>query len=183
MIAALLGFAAPFLPDLIGMGKGYIDHKQEKELLELRMKHADTSHDHRMDEVAETGAQREREKILADRASARKMRPSFGVQILNAASESKGVLNKWVFSFVFFIFSALDWFISSVRPTITYYVVGLWGAIKVAIIVASYRQTGDIVTTLIRPEIWTEFDQDVLMMILAFWFSDALKRRAAAGAR
>ena len=76
-----------------------------------------------------------------------------------------------------------DWFISSVRPTVTYYVVGLWGAIKLAIIVGAYRETGDWVATLTRPEIWTSFDQDVLLMVLAFWFSDAVLRRKRAAAR
>ena len=176
MLAALIGFVAPHLPSLIGLGKGWMDHKQEMQMMELRYKYAEKEAGWRMAEIETTAA-------ATDIQSARKQRESYGVQILNAARDSEGVLSKWTFGFVFLLFSALDWFISSVRPTVTYYVVGLWGAIKLAIIVGAYRESGDWVETLMRPEIWTRFDEDVLVMILAFWFSDATLRRRRARAR
>lgn len=176
MLGAILGFAAPFLPDLIGLGKGWLDHKQEMQMMELRLKHAAQEHMWRVEEIEIQAASR-------DIQSARRQRESYGVQILNAAHDAEGILSKWTFNLVFIVFAALDWFISSVRPTVTYYVVGLWGAIKLAIIVGAYRETGDWVATLTRPEIWTSFDQDVLLMVLAFWFSDAVLRRKRAAAR
>lgn len=176
MLAALLGFAAPLLPDLIGVGKGWLDHKKEMQMMELRFKHAAQEAEWRMQEV-------EIQAATADVQSARTQRQSYGVQILNAAHDAEGMLSKWVFGLVFFIFSLLDWFISSVRPTVTYYIVALWGAIKLAIIFAAQRETGDWVETLTRPEVWTTFDQDVLLMVLAFWFSDATLRRRRAGSR
>ena len=176
MTAAILGFLAPFLPDVLGIGKGWMDHKAELQMMELRLKNASQEHEWRLQEI-------EIESASKDLMSARKQRESYGVQILNAAHDAEHVVSRWIFSAVFLVFAGLDWFISSVRPTVTYYVVGLWGAVKVALIVAAYRETLDVIDALTRPEIWTEFDQDVLLMILAFWFSDAVLRRRKAGSR
>ena len=176
MTAAILGFLAPFLPDVVGIGKGWMDHKAEMQMMELRLKNAAQEHEWRLQEL-------EIESAGKDLRSARKQRESYGVQILNAAHDAENVVSRWVFNLVFITFAGLDWLISSVRPTVTYYIVGLWGAIKVALIVAAYRETLDVIDALARPEVWTEFDQDVLLMILAFWFSDAVLRRRKAGSR
>lgn len=60
-------------------------------------------------------------------------------------------------------------FISSlVRPLVTYFVVGLWGAYKVSLMVFSYHATGSATETLMNS--WGENDAQMLSMILAFWF-------------
>lgn len=60
-------------------------------------------------------------------------------------------------------------FISSlVRPTVTYFIVALWGAYKVSLIIASYHSSGSMVQTLSTS--WTEEDAAMLSMILSFWY-------------
>ena len=180
MWGAIIGFIAPFLPDFVGMAKGHLDHKHEMESIslhgEIASKAATQQAQWRAEEI-------EVKEAGADIRSARKQRSSYGVQMLNAAQDAQWMVGKWAFSLAFLAFSGLDWFISTVRPAITYYVVGLWGAIKFAIIMGAYRETGDLIEVLTRPEMWSSFDQDVLLMILAFWFSDAALRRRKMGSR
>ena len=176
MFGALIGFAAPFLPELIGLGRTWMDNRQEWKMMELRLQHAEKEHGWRMDEIEIEGAYK-------DRASARKQRESYGVQILNAAHDAEGIVYRWTFNVIFLMFSILDWMISTVRPVVTYGVVGIWGAIKVAVIIGAYRETGDIVTALLAPAVWTGQDWDILGVIIGFWFGDSVKRRHAAGAR
>ena len=123
MIAALIGFIAPLLPELIGLGKGQLDHRNEMAMLRLQLEFADKAAGHRLEETEISAAG-------ADLRSARQQRQSYGIQMLNAADAAEGVLSRWAFNAVFIVFAALDWFISSVRPTVTYYIVGLWGSDK-----------------------------------------------------
>ena len=176
MLAALIGFVAPLLPDLIGLGKGQLDHRNEMAMLRLQLEFADKAEGHRLEET-------EIQAASADLRSARQPRQSYGVQILNAAHDAEGVLSRWVFNLCFVAFSMLDWLISSVRPFVTYGIVGLWAAIKLAIIINVSRQSGDWVQTLTAPDVWTQFDEDMLIMVLAYWFSaSTLRRRKAAAA-
>lgn len=55
-----------------------------------------------------------------------------------------------------------------VRPAVTYFIVGLWGAYKVALLLYSYHATGSATETLMNS--WTDDDKQILAMILAFWF-------------
>lgn len=60
-------------------------------------------------------------------------------------------------------------FISSlVRPLVTYFVVGLWGSYKVALVIYTYQATGNAAETMMN--VWTEDDRQVMSMILSFWF-------------
>ncbi len=170
MIAAALGFLAPFLPDLIGMGKGWVDHKQELQMMKLRLDHAAQEHDWRMDLIHEQAA-------LQSQIAARKPHQSYGVQILNAAQHNEGLINGWVFSIAFIMFSALDWFISSVRPTVSYFIFGVWGSVKLASLLFIYEQKQDLVLTLSHPLAFTDFDQELMLLIVAFWFGDRTRRR------
>ena len=82
MLGALLGFAAPFLPDVLKMVKGRIDHKQEMQMMKLRFENASAEHEWRMKEV-------EIQADMADLKSARKPQESYGVQLLNAAAKQR----------------------------------------------------------------------------------------------
>ena len=172
MTAALIGFLAPFLPDLIGLGRGWLDHRAEMQAMRLRLDHAAQEHQWRLAEI-ETGAQ------IRDLESARRPHRSYGVKLLSAAADAQesGTVWRWSFNLAFLAFAALDWLISSVRPTVTYYLVALYGAVKAAKMYLVWEITGDWSRVLTNETAWTPFDQDVLVMVLAFWFGDRLRRR------
>lgn len=55
-----------------------------------------------------------------------------------------------------------------VRPVVTYWVVGLWTAVKVASMVLAYQTGGGWKEMLLTN--WGEADMSILSMILVFWF-------------
>lgn len=175
MIAAVIGFLAPFLPDLLGMGKSWLDHRQEMQMMELRMKHAATEHEWRMEEI-------EVQAVAKDRSEARKPHQSYGVQLLDKAADSTGMVWKWSFNMVFLAFSFIDWMISSVRPAVTYWAFGLYAAVKMAILsitfnsAAKYNDTvwDAAAATLTNEAAFTTFDQDLLLLVISFWFGQRI---------
>jgi hypothetical protein len=57
---------------------------------------------------------------------------------------------------------------SLVRPLVTFFIFGMWGAHKVAVMLYAYNATGDLVDTLVNA--WTVDDAALLSMIASFWF-------------
>lgn len=57
---------------------------------------------------------------------------------------------------------------SLVRPLITLFVFGLWGAHTIAVMLYAYNATGDLVDTLVNA--WTADDASLLSMIGSFYF-------------
>ena len=55
-----------------------------------------------------------------------------------------------------------------VRPLITYWVVALWSAVKIAMMMVAYEQNADWKAVLIQS--WSTDDMAILSMILTFWF-------------
>ena len=62
--------------------------------------------------------------------------------------------------------SFLDWLISSVRPGVTYWIFGLYAYTKIS--------AGQGTTM-------TAFDQDILTLVISFWFGQRLRARALKG--
>ena len=175
ILSAVIGLAAPFLPDLIGIGRSFLEDRQERKMMELRFRYAEKNHDWKMDEI-------EIKETLKDVGSARKhdKKPGFGIQLLQAAHEAEGVLSKWTFNVIFSLYTAIDIFSSFVRPSVTYALVGLYMAIKAAMIYSLYIGYGDFTAALIDDRVWTNFDKELLIMIMGFWFGTRVRHKAKA---
>ncbi|PKR54393.1 hypothetical protein COO20_09695 [Thalassospira marina] len=185
MIAAIIGFLAPFIPDLLGLGKGWIDHKQEMEMVRLQAELADREHAYRMDETLATAQ-------VAENRMARQPHQSFGVQILDKAHDSDGVVWRWSFNLVFLAFAWIDGLISSVRPVVTYWAFALYTAAKTATMIAVYQASANysdgVIDALskvgINESFFTDFDQEMLMLVIGFWFGQRIRNgRASANAK
>jgi hypothetical protein len=153
------------------MGKGMIDHRNEMDMLRLRGEQAHDEALWRMEEV-------EIKANMADISEARKPHKSFGIELLDKANDADGVIWRWSMNWVFIAFAMLDWVISSVRPGITYYIFGLYGAIKIATLYRLYEITESASATFLNDAAWTQFDQDMIMTVLFFWFGDRIRRRS-----
>lgn len=55
-----------------------------------------------------------------------------------------------------------------VRPFITFFIFGLWGAQRIATMVYAYHLSGDVIQTLMNT--WTPDDAAMLSMIASFYF-------------
>jgi hypothetical protein len=182
MIMALLGFFAPFIPDLLGFGKQYLDHKQEMDMLRLRHENAKDEFTWRIEEI-------HTQADIAEMKAVRQPHKSYGVQLLDKAKDNDAV-SKWVFNFVFMVFAWLDALISSVRPVITYWAFGLYTVVKSANLYAAYvasAQWSDgaveaLARTFTNEAAWTTFDQDMLVLIISFWFGQRARSRSTSNA-
>ncbi|WP_417814041.1 hypothetical protein [Thalassospira alkalitolerans] len=185
MITALIGFLAPFIPDLIGMGKTWTDHRFEMQMMELRSKLAEKEHMWRVDEI-------EVQAAVADMREARKPHKSYASPLLDKAAESQGIVWKWAFNLVFLLFAFIDWLITSVRPGITYWAFGLYATVKMATLAVIYQASErfsdgavDTLTKVMTNEAaFTQFDKDMLTLIISFWFGQRIRNgRASANAQ
>lgn len=182
MIMALLGFFAPFLPDLLGLGKQWLDHRQELQMLELRHAQAKEESTWRIEEAHVQA------DIALDKA-VRQPHKSYGVQLLDKARDNDAV-SKWVFNLVFVVFAWLDALISSVRPVITYWAFGLYTLVKTANLYLAYQASlkwsdgtaEALAMTLTNEAAWTAFDQDMLVLIISFWFGQRSRSRVMGNA-
>ena len=177
MIMAILGFLAPFIPDVFSMLRQQQDFKHEIAMMRMR-------HNWRIEEINV-------QADIAEMKAIRRPHKSFGIQLLDKASEADGVIWRWSMNIVFLAFALIDWMISSVRPAVTYWIFGLYAAIKTANIAAVYkaveRSMGDegfvdrMVMVLNNESIMTEFDQQLLLLVVSFWFGQRLRTKALKG--
>jgi hypothetical protein len=180
MFMAVLGFVAPFLPDVMGMFKGWMDHKQELQMVELRHKMAKDEFTWRIEEI-HTKAD------IAEMKAIRKPHQSYGVQLLDRVAGS-GLEGSFFFKFILLGFSILDWIISFVRPGITYWAFGLYTLSKLSslnyISNAVSEHMPDLTTmdhfsqVMSNKAAYTQFDQDMLILIISFWFGQRSRARA-----
>lgn len=174
MLMALLGFLAPFIPDVLGMGKQWMDHRQELELVRMR-------HEQAKDEATWRMAEIEAQADIAEMKELRKPHKSYGVQLLDKGADNDKVW-PWAFNFAFLAFSFLDWLISSVRPGITYLAFGLYMTVKGFTLAEVYRITGDLTTTFMNEAAWSQFDQELLILVVSFWFGQRARSGRASQA-
>ena len=124
-LTALLGFAGPWIPELLGWlkdksrkGDREADREHEWRMYKLRLEHADAEGDKRTWAEAITAG-------AADAASARRYQPAMGIRLLDAAKGSD-LLPKWILAIMVVCYGTLDWLCGTVRPVVTYAVVGVY---------------------------------------------------------
>ena len=159
-------------------------NKREMDMLKLRQEMAKDEHTWKLAEI-DTRAD------IEDMKAARRPHKSYGVQLLEKAGDAESIVWRWSFNLIFILFALLDWMISSVRPVITYWIFGLYAAVKTATVAAIYmaseralgatdgwREALDRLTIVLANEaVMTPFDQEVLMMCLAFYFGQRVRAR------
>jgi hypothetical protein len=156
ILSALMGFLAPFLPQVIKIFQTKQDYAQELLMLEMRLKYATQEHQWKMEEVS---AQAD----IAEMQTLRAPQQSFGVDLLDAAKGWKDTTwGRWLIAPAFAGYAALDILNGLVRPVVTFSIVFFYMTYKWAV----YEDTQNILLT------WGEQDWGVLMMVLAFYFGN-----------
>ena len=171
ILSAVLGFAAPFLPELLKYFNRKADNAHEIAMMKLRLDTAASEHLWRMEEISAAAD-------IAEAAELHKPVPSFGVQILDRAQER---LHPALWVPVFWLFALLDFVSGFVRPGITWAVVGGYLAYKGALysILTGPRFEADWAGAV--SQVWTEQDYAVLSMVLAFWFGGRIYKAVFGG--
>lgn len=170
MFSAIFGFAAPFLPELLKYFSRKADMAHEKEMMNIRLQHAEKEHLWRMEEVT----------AQADIEEAKELHrpvPSFGVQVLDAANDSGW--SKWWIGPAFWLFVMLDFVAGMVRPTVTYAAFTFYIAYKWSVF--SLAKTYSDTSAQALVSIWGEQDWAVLTLVLSYWFGHRAAKAAFGG--
>lgn len=173
LLSAIIGFAAPFVPEVLKLGGRWMDNRQEIELIKLRMQHGALEHTWRMEEIV---AQAD----IAEMKTLREPQQSFGVQLIDAAAKLQWRgWERFLIVPVFYLFALLDFLTGIVRPGVTVAAFTFYGAVKYAQYHAAWFATGDRAAAMLS--IWGEQDWAVLTLCLSFWFGARTAKAAFGG--
>ena len=170
IFTALVGFAAPFLPELLKFFQRKQDNAHELEMFKLQIERGAREHLWRMDEI---NAQAD----IAEATMLHRPTHSFGVQLLDAAKGHK--LAGWALYPAFYLFVVLDFFAGFVRPGITYAAFAFYVAVKWAQLEAALAESGSYVAAL--PFIWGDADRAIIVLVLSYWFGHRAAKAAFGG--
>ena len=108
ILSAILGFAGPFIPEVIKLFRQKADNAHELAVLQMQAQLAEKQHLYRMEEISS-------QADIAEMQTLRQPQQSFGVQILDAAAHWP----KMVILPVFYLFAVLDFINGIIRPDFT----------------------------------------------------------------
>lgn len=157
ILTALLGFAGPFIPELIKLLRQKQDNRHELAVLEMQTKIAAAQHLYKMEEL-DVNAD------IAEMQTLRQPQASFGVQILDAAKNWP----KFLIVPVFYLFAFLDFAAGMVRPAVTYGITGFYLMYKWALFEQAKMISGSWDRAAVI--IWTEMDFSILLLVLGYYF-------------
>jgi hypothetical protein len=169
ILASILGFAGPFIPELIKIFRSKQDNAHELSILKLQADNAEKAHLYKVDELNISAD-------ITEMQTLRQPQQSFGVQILDAAKD-------WPKVFVipvFYMFAFLDFVTGMVRPAVTYSVVGFYFVYKWAMFDLAIKNSGGVWQTAMALT-WTESDWALLLSTVSYWFGSRVVKSAFGG--
>jgi hypothetical protein len=155
MLALILGFLGPFIPDLINFGKAKMDQLHEFRMMELRIKGENQAAAWKMEETA---VRSDAEAFVV----AHKQHESYGVKLLDAGKDATGKL-PWYLVPVAWLFTFVDFLNAAIRPGITLWFLGFYLASK-------GDPSDNTIWASALTAVWDETDREILMAIVGFWF-------------
>ena len=172
ILSTVLGFIGPFIPELLKWFNRKQDNSHELALLRMQSEIASQQAAYRRDEITIQG------NLEADKLEfgvVHQQPVSFGVQVLDAAKDwPKGLVAP-----VFFLFAFLDALNASVRPTITYWIVGFYTYYKWSLLQLAVSGGNSLPTAVVAN--WTENDWAVMMLCLGYFFGQRAAKAAFGG--
>lgn len=173
ILTALTGFAAPFIPELVKYFNSRQDQKFELERMRLSAELADKEHLLRIEELRTQGDIEELKAIRAPQSS-------FGVQLIDAAKDSGW--GKWALMPSFYAFVLADVASAMVRPTVTYAFVTFYIIFKIACFqLMDSSSDGTFTWAEGVTRIWDDFDRQMLVLVISFWFGTRARKAEFGG--
>lgn len=166
ILTAVLGFAGPFVPEVLRWMRDKDDKKHELAMMDKQVAMAEREHQFRLAEIDALADVKEAEQL-------RKPQRSYGVQLIDAADKwAETTWGKCLISPAFYAYVLLDVLNSIVRPAVTLLVIGFYVAYKWALL----KQAGGNVLA-----VWGENDWAVVTLVLGFWFGGRMAKEAFGG--
>jgi len=157
ILSAILGFAGPFIPELLKLFRQKQDNAHELAILQMQAQLAEKQHLYKMEEISS-------QADIAEAQALHQPQQSFGVQLLDAAVGWP----KWAILPVFYAFALLDWINGFIKPGVTAAMVAFYLAFKWSLYQLAIVRLGDYARSV--ESIWTENDFAVLMLCLGYYF-------------
>ena len=170
IFSAILGFAAPFLPELLKYFNRKQDNAHELSMMSLQAQLAEKQHAWKMEEIITTAD-------AAETVELHKPMSSFGVQLLDAA-KGQG-LSGWALYPAFYLFCLLDFLAGMVRPGITYMAFGFYMAVKWAELTIARVNSSALSAALLQ--VWSQEDRAIVILVLSYWFGQRSAKAAFGG--
>lgn len=168
ILSAVLGFAGPFIPELLKLFRQKQDNAHELAILQMQAQLAEKQHLYKMEEISS-------QADIAEAQTLRQPQQSFGVQLLDAAVGWP----KLAILPVFYAFALLDWINGIIRPGVTASMVGFYLAFKWSQLELAKIRMGDYAQAV--QAIWTENDFAVLMLCLGYYFGQRAMKTVFGG--
>lgn len=167
IFTAVLGFASPFLPELLKYFHRKQDNAHEIALMDLRLRAGAQEHLWRMEEVVARAD-------IVEAKEVRRPQKIFGVELLDHVKDKPWPI--WLP--VFWGLSLLDWLTGMVRPTVAYASFGFYIAYKWAQfqVLTGPRFETDVAGAIVQ--LWGEQDWNILVLILSYWFGSRAAKTA-----
>lgn len=170
IFSALLGFAAPFLPEAVKYFTRKQDNAHELAMMDLRLKQGSMEHLWKMEEINTQGD-------ISEAIELHKPQQSFGVQLLDAA---KGYsLSGWALYPAFYLFCVLDFLAGLVRPGITYAAFAFYVSVKWAHLTIAKASGSELSMALLQ--VWSSEDRAIVILVLSYWFGNRSAKAAFGG--
>jgi hypothetical protein len=151
IIGSIIGLASSFIPELIKIFKSRQEHKQELELLELQLRYQKEMSEIRIEE-SRAAAKIELDKYSYQYAPIQEIKPT----------------GKWWIDAIQVIMNAYN---QSVRPTITYLMIGAWLLLKFSM----WQSAGGTLEAI--PKIWSDYENEFVSIVVTFWMGGRLTSR------
>lgn len=173
LLSTILGFLGPFIPELLKGWNRKQDNTHELAMVKLQAEMAEKQQYWKMEESRHSASM---QLDLAETKAIYSKPESFGVQVLDAARASG--MPFWVIWPVFWAFALVDWLNASVRPAITYWIVGFylfykWSLLQLAKVRLNWQEA--VVAN------WNDNDTAVLMLCLGYFFGQRAAKAAFGG--
>ena len=170
IFSALLGFAAPFLPEALKYFTRKQDNAHELAMMDLRLKQGASEHSWKMEEINTQGD-------IAQALEVYKPTQSFGVQLLDAA-KGHG-LSGWALYPAFYLFCVMDFLAGMVRPGVTYAAFAFYVSVKWAQLTIAKASGSGLSMALLQ--VWSSEDRAIVILVLSYWFGNRSAKAAFGG--
>ena len=170
ILSAILGFAAPFLPELLKYFTRSQDNAHELAMMKLQLEAKAQEHLYRMEEINVQGD-------INEAIELHKPMSSFGVQLLDAAKGHN--FAGWAMYPAFYMFAFMDFVAGMVRPVVTYTAFGFYMAVKWAQLTIAQSGGYDLSVALLQ--VWSQEDLAIVVLVLSYWFGQRSAKAAFGG--
>ncbi|MBF0247041.1 MAG: hypothetical protein HQL36_03055 [Alphaproteobacteria bacterium] len=157
LLGGLLGLFTGALPELIGLFRDWQDKKHELAMVKEQRAAAKDGHTYKMAEI-------DAYADIQESAALRKPEQALGPEFLRYA---EGKVWPWVLSIGVLVYVFVDVMNRTVRPVLAYTFTGLYVSMKLSMIAAAAKVTGELSTAL--KDTWTQDDMAIVLTVVGYY--------------